>query len=85
MEVLGINKKSLNILDITVKTFSRTYEMIPRVVFSEAPPPPPPSLGRRSISCLDVLTGKLAWIRLNFTPYHLLMSTKLICTENYEI
>ena len=97
MEVLGINKKKSkhSTLDFFFKCFKRDY--IPNILAvltsqflgSEAPPPPPPPQPRTAIDFLpgrlqasDI--GKLTWIRLKFTPYHLLMSTN-VWSENYEI
>ena len=58
--------------------------MIPRVVFSEVPPPPRTAIDFLPGRLQESEIGKLAWIRLNFTPYYLLMSTNM-CTEKYEI
>ena len=72
MEVLGINKKSLNILniflylkEITVQTFKQPNLRVNSWggVFRSPPPP----LGRRSIACLDFYRRRKSANWLGFT------------------
>ena len=96
MEVLGINKKSLNILDIYIFIYKRDYSPnILAVLTSQflgwcfpKSSPPPPSDGDRFLALTFTGVGNrqtdLDSLEIYTIPLILLMPTN-VCTENYEI